>query len=499
MLCSRLSIHTMPTTLALLPPICLLAIGYYALAHSAAEDDDVQHVQLPAANRTARIRKREVPGVDFNWKVTSKPKFVTGKLQKVLPILTVYPSDAAYRAGRARQPDGPKRIVYYATLPEPGRHSSPAHDHRYTTAIFGPYRQYPVPFNQQRSYKPNQGNEDSVTRVQSHVIDVRTRGDQKNHYPPPHTIAVHDAPPYYPDVYHHVAVLNGGGISAGKDEYGVLYGYGGNWLVEHVPPIQSRPVVVANAMRPYHGPQIPKLVGIPAAFGGPSLYTTYTASGVRTEPPYPSRFDRFPANRYPTNSPLAEILGPAAPRPSAEVTKPPVQPNTALAGLPATKPPASGLELNADLGPSTVDQADPSLRPLSYKNKFSTHLDPQDGGSPFGQKYTDFGTFNTDFSINANENLSDKPQLGSDWLNKKPNLDISQFESEDVNNALASNAASAGQESSSSAPSAAAGSSASLSGGVDLFADLNDTIIMPYLASFPNTSSIESQDRYTLP
>lgn len=525
----------MSTTLTLLMPLWLFGIWQPSLALIPLEDGFAFFRQPQATNYSTFLRKRESPGVNFTWKTTSKPKFVTGKMQKVEPILTVYPPDVVYRHGRGRelvlqshqQPDGLKRVIYYATLPEISRYVPPVQDHRYTTATFGsyPYR-HPVPFSQQRSYDPNKAGKDFVTRVQSTVIDVRPRGDKKKDYHSP-SFTIIDANPNYPDLYDRVTVLNGGEMLDGKDKYGVLQGYGGNSLVEHVPQLQtSRPLATPYAMppnlyyniRPYHGAEMQKLVAVPgiAAIPGvaaapllnndPNLYTTYTASNLQNPPPYPTRHNRFPSNRYPTSSPLAAILGSAPQRPAADVAEPPhrFQHGAGLGGPSTTSNwvPTSSLELgNNNLGPSSFDQSspedNPSLRPLSYKNKFATHLDPYDGGSPFGQKYTDFGTFNTDFSINKpNSHASIKPHFPqvSDWLTNKPSLDISQFELEDFNNALASNTASAGQDSQSSMPTSSGGGSTNVNGGMDMFNDMNNTIITPYLASFPNTSSTESQD-----
>lgn len=533
--------QTMSTPFTLLVLLWLLGIWHHSLAYLTLDDGISSILRQPqqVTNYSAYIRKRESPGVDFTWKTTSKPKFVTGKTQKVEPILTVYPPDVVYRHGRGRelvlqphqQPDGLKRVIYYATLPEINRYVPPVQDHRYTTATFGsyPYRQ-PVPFTQQRSYDPNKVGKDFVTRVQSTVIDVRPRGDKKKDYHSP-TFTIIDANPTYPDLYDRVTILNGGEMLDGKDKYGVLQGYGGNSVVEHVPPLQTnRPLATPYSitpnlyynMRPYHSAEMQKLVAVPgiAAVPGlaaaplvnniPNLYTTYTSSNYQNQPPYPTRHNRFPTNRYPTSSPLAAILG-SPQRPAADVPEQPhrFQPGTGLGGPSTTSNwlPTSSLELsnnlgsNDNLGPSSFDQSspvdNPSLRPLSYKNKFATHLDPYDNGSPFGQKYTDFGTFNTDFSITKpNGQMSFKPHFSqvSDWLTNKPSLDISQFELEDFNNALASNTASNGQDSSSSMPTSPAGGSTNLNGGVDLFSDMNNTIITPYLASFPNTSSIESQD-----
>lgn len=553
--------QTMSTQFTLLVPLWLLGIWHHSLAYLPL-DDDIEPFfrQSHITNYSAFINKRDSPVMDYNWKTTSKPKFVTGKLQKVEPILTVYPPDVVYRHGRGRelvlqphqQPDGLKRVIYYATLPEISRYMPPVQDHRYTTASFGsypyhqpvpytqqsvpytqqpvPYTQQPVPFNNQRSYDPNKAGKDFVTRVQSTVIDVRPRGDKKKDYQPP-SFTIIDANPTYPDLYDRVTILNGGEMLDGKDKYGVLQGYGGNSVVEHVPPLQThRPLVTPYAMnpnlyynmRPYHTAEMQKLVAVPGitAVPGlaaaplvnnvPNLYTTYTASNLQNPPPYPTRHNRFPTNRYPTNSPLAAILG-SPQRPAADIPEQPhrFQPATGVGGQPPTSNwvPTSNLEVsnnlgsNDNLGPSQFDQPapvdNPSLRPLSYKNKFATHLDPYDNGSPFGQKYTDFGTFNTDFSITKpNGQMSFKPHFSqvSDWLTNKPSLDISQFELEDFNNVLASNAAATGQDSSSSMPTSPAGGSANLNPGLDMFSELNNTIITPYLSSFPNISSVESQD-----
>lgn len=635
----------MQTPLVLLLPICLLGVRH----HSAylAEDGTYSQYQQPPANHSAFMRRREPHGLDFSWKTTSKPKFLTSKHQKVEPLLKVYPSDTAHRQGRSRdipqphqQPEGLKRVVYYATLPEISRYAPPVQngpyaasvqksqylptvqstryvpsmqdshyaatvqdsqyvppvqesqyappvqksqykpgqdhhyvppvresqyaalgqdhhyeppvqenqyepgqdhhyvppvqesqyappgqdhhyvppvqespfpeqDHRYTdtrftAATLKPYRH--LPFTQQRSYDPNKVGKDFVTRVQSAVIDVRPPADKNKDYHSP-SFTIIDANPNYADLYDRITVLNGGETLDTKDKYTVAHGYGGNSLMEPVSQSQSRPIATPYAispssyyMRPYYGAsEMQKLVALPGtpSLNSPGLYTPYAAPNFQTESPYPTRHNRFPPNRYTPDSPLAAILGPSPARPSADMADPPYRFQHSVSLGPPTPSiwlPTSSQELNDNLGPSTFDHS--SLRPLSYKNKFASHLGPYDAALPFGQKYPDFGTFGADYSVKPHSHLPFKPHFSqvSDWLTNKPSLDLSAFDLEDFNNALASSAASAGPESSSSAPMSASGDSLSLNGGVDLFGDSNNTIITPYLTSLPNTSSADSQD-----
>ncbi|XKL61718.1 hypothetical protein PGB90_001551 [Kerria lacca] len=472
---------------------------------------------------------------DFTWKVgKTTPQFVTTKLneQNAKPTLKVYPPDVIYRTSRARelvlpQRNGLTRVIYYAPLPEVTRY--PLDSNR----RISDYAQMPVSLqlNQHRSFDPTKAGKDFVTRVQSSIIDVRPRNENKKEISSTPTFTIIDANPtphpvgldriMYPDMYqnmipsvekdrHMMAYPYQKPFSPFKQQYPVPYYVGG---VEVGNNIDKSHYLGQYQFQPQTSPfyhEVEK-INLPLSHQHQhNQQTTFLTSSYYSSSPYPTRHNRFPPDRYPLTSSL--------PFTSVEISQPSQRPSTLDIGenYPSLNSASFGIDspsthssllsgsnfdfgdnLSGSLDHSSLDlenhnRPGSSLHPLSFKNKFADYGNFVLNGPPIGgQKYTDFNGFNSEFSFKP----SLKPQFPqvSDWLTNKPSMDLSSFELEDFNAAAAaaSAAATGGQDYhikgsllSNSAPT----SLNNQSDTTDSSKDVTNTILTPFTSSFSNSS-----------
>lgn len=459
---------------------------------------------------TSIRRKRQTVNSDFTWKVTKTPKFVTAKTEKhPEPVLRVYPPDAVYRSGRSRdftapQRSGGRRVIYYATLPEVVRYppNTPPVGERYTN--------YPT-VNQQRSFATPKGGKEFVTRVQSTIIDVRPRGENRKEISSTPTFTIIDANPTsysgYPPPYNRIQadfITN-----LDKPSYNYLPSY-------YNSPKNQYEILPQNVFKAhYHNPyssntdksQYPLAHYQYQQQSNPYFYNDIGLGKIPSQyysPPYPSRHTRFPTDRYPITSPLSHFDIGIPPTSSPALSQSHSNFNQHNGNFHSYQPslgydspsttfssPSPSLDFNSNFGTSLDHGLDfddhHTISPL--KDKFLDY-------NSLSQKYFDFNGFN-DFAPLKYDNkdtfkFDKEPFKGpfsqvSDWLTNKP-FDLTSLDFDDPTS-------NRDYQTKGSAHSVVVDSQVTNQNLTTTVKDSDNTIITPFTSS--NSSSVQDEGTNT--